>query len=143
MVFINTDAVTNVTALNRVMKRRVLLYIGNSNGMLSYGKGKGEDYEVAFDNAYKALRNNLICINLDAMMTSPTRLEGRHNDFRIKIYPQQQPNYWGNPNIWHMLIYAGLFHCRFVIRSRKTEPYSMIYAFFEALSRNKTIPLIS
>ena len=45
MIFLDSDSVTNVTSLNRVNKRRVLIYIGNGRGMISYGKGKGEDYE--------------------------------------------------------------------------------------------------
>lgn len=73
------------------------MFIGNGNGLISYGKGKGEDYEQAFDNAFKLMRQNLICLSLDHRMTSPRIMRGRHNDFKIKIYPQQLPNYWGNP----------------------------------------------
>jgi small subunit ribosomal protein S5 len=138
LLFIDSDHVTNVTRLNRVMKRRVLLFIGNSNGVISYGKGKGEDYEIAFDNAFKDLRKNLICINLDSEFTCSTRLEGKHGDFKLTIHPQTSPNYWGNPMIWHMLVYTGIFHARFVCVSRKKEPYSMVYAFMEAVCKNKT-----
>jgi hypothetical protein len=49
MIFMDSDSVTNVTSLNRVNKRRVLLFIGNGQGLISFGKGKGEDYESAFD----------------------------------------------------------------------------------------------
>jgi ribosomal protein S5 len=50
-----------VTALNRVNARRVLLFIGNGNGVLSYAMGKGDDYEAAFETAYKKLKQNLDC----------------------------------------------------------------------------------
>ena len=50
------DSVTNVTKLNRINHRRVLLFIGNSDGIISYGKGKAMDYENAFDQAFKRLR---------------------------------------------------------------------------------------
>lgn len=49
LIFIASDSVTNVTSLNRVNHRRVLLFCGNGNGLISFGKGKGEDYENAFD----------------------------------------------------------------------------------------------
>ena len=65
-------------------------------------------------------------------------MEGRHNDFKIKLYPQKVPNYWGNPFIWKMLLHAGLFNVRYVCKSRAREPYSMMYAFFNAVSRNQT-----
>lgn len=129
---------TNVTSLNRVNHRRVLLFIGNGSGLISYGKGKGEDYEQAFDNAFKKMRQNLVCLSLDVNFSSPKMLEGRHNDFRIKIYPQAEPNYWGNPLIWKMLLHSGFAHCRYVCKSRKRDPYSLIYGFFNAVTNNKT-----
>lgn len=76
-------------------------------------------------------------------MTVPQHLEGKHNDVFIKIIPQSEPNYWGNPMVWQMLLATGFFHCRFTIRSRKKEPYSMMYAYFQAISKNKTPELIS
>lgn len=45
LMFLDSDSVTNVTSLNRVNHRRVLIFIGNGRGLISYGKGKGEDYE--------------------------------------------------------------------------------------------------
>ena len=56
LIFIDSDSVTNVTRLNRVNHRRVLIWCGNGRGLISFGKGKGEDYESAFDNAYKSMR---------------------------------------------------------------------------------------
>ncbi len=88
LIFIDSDSVTNVTTLNRVQHRRVLIYIGNGNGLISFGKGKGEDYEGAFDNAFKMLRRNLVCISVDHKMSVTRRMSGRHNDFKIKMYPQ-------------------------------------------------------
>lgn len=87
LMFMDSDSVTNVTALNRVNHRRVLLFIGNGNGFVSYGMGKGEDYERAFENAYKTLRKNLICLPMDPKFTSPVVMKARHNDYRITIFP--------------------------------------------------------
>ena len=143
MLFIDTDSVTNVTRLNRVNHRRVLIFIGNGKGLISYGKGKGEDYESAFDQAFKKMRQNLVCISWDLEHTVPSILEGRHNDFHIKIIPQSTSNYWGNPQIWKMLMATGFYHCRFMCKSRKREPYSMIYAYFNAVTRNVTISQMS
>lgn len=138
LIFIDSDSVTNVTTLNRVQHRRVLIYIGNGNGLISFGKGKGEDYEGAFDNAFKMLRRNLVCLSVDHKMSVTRRMSGRHNDFKIKMYPQAQPNYWGNPFIWKMLLHAGLSHVRYVCKSRAREPYSMMYAFFICVTNNAT-----
>lgn len=87
LIFMDSDSVTNVTKLNRVNHRRVLIFCGNGKGMISYGKGKGEDYEGAFDNAFKKMRQNMVCLDWAQNWTVPTILQGHHNDFRIKIWP--------------------------------------------------------
>jgi len=56
LVFLASDSVTNVTSLNRTNARRVLIFIGNGNGLVSYGKGKASEYEQAFDDAFKKAR---------------------------------------------------------------------------------------
>lgn len=138
LVFLASDSVTNVTSLNRVNARRVLIFVGNGNGLVSYGKGKAEEYEQAFDNAFKKARQNLVCLDIEEVYTSPRLLQGRHNDFQIKIFPQDIPNYWGNPTIWEMLKHTGLFHCRFTCISRKRDPYSLVYGFFNAVIKNRS-----
>ena len=143
LIFLDSDSVTNVTSLNRTNQRRVLIFIGNGKGMVAYGKGKAEEYEQAFENAFKNARANLLCLDIEDVFTSPRCLSGRHNDFKIKIYPQDVPNYWGNPTIWEMLKHTGFFHCRFVCVSRKRDPYSLVYGFFNAIVRTKTPTQIS
>ena len=56
LIFMDSDSVTNVTKLNRVNKRRILIFIGNLDGVISFGKGKSYDYESAMEKAYKKLR---------------------------------------------------------------------------------------
>ena len=138
LIFLDSDSVTNVTSLNRVNHRRVLIFVGNGNGLISYGKGKGEDYESAFNNAFKKMRQNLVCLSLDIRHSSQRRMEGRHNDFRIWLLPQKNPNYWGNPTIWKMLLHSGLGGVRYICKSRKRDPYSLVYAFFTAVTQNMT-----
>jgi ribosomal protein S5 len=143
VVFLDSDSVTNVTSLSRTNKRRVLIFIGNGNGLVSYGKGKAGEYEQAFDNAFKNARMNMCCLDINEIMTSPRIIAGRHNDFKIRIMPQETPNYWGNPTIWEMLKHTGFYHCRFVCVSRKRDPYSLVYGFFNAIIKNKSIDQIA
>ena len=139
IMFMDSDSVTNVTSLNRTNQRRVLIFIGNYSGLVSMGKGKAEEYEAAFEDAFKDARKNMISIDLESVFTSPRMLVGRHNDFKIRIYPQAISNYWGNPNIWEMLKLAGIAHCRFTCVSRKRDPYSLCYGFLNAVSKNRTV----
>ena len=88
LIFMDSDSVTNVTSLNRINQRRVLIFIGNGRGLISFGKGKAAEYETAFDQAFKRLKQNMVCLDWDTNWTVPTNLQGRHNDFYIKIWPQ-------------------------------------------------------
>ena len=40
-------------------------------------------------------------------------------------------------------MHSGLYHCRFACKSRKRDPYSMIYAFFIAITQNTTLEEIA
>ena len=144
MMFLDADSTTNVTSLNRVNKRRILFFIGNGNGLISFGKGKGDDYESAFDNAFKKMRFNMVCLSIDRDMTFPKILQGRHNDFKIKIWPNHSgPHYWGNPQMWKLLLHSGFHNVRYQCISREQEPYSMLYAYFNCVTQNQTLADIS
>ena len=63
------------------------MFIGNSRGLISYAMGKGNDYEAAMESCFKKMKKNMICLDIDTLQTSCTILEGRHNDYKIKILP--------------------------------------------------------
>jgi ribosomal protein S5 len=132
-----------MTRLNRVYERRILLYMGNKEGMISYGIGRGGLYNEAYTEAYRQLKKNLIVIRQDPLFSCPTDLKARFNDFRIYIRSQYDPKIWGNPIMALMLRYAGLYHCSFVIISRSKEPYAMVFAFFKAVTKNVTPDILA
>ncbi len=138
MIFLDAGMVCNMTRLNRVYERRVLLYMGNKEGLISYGIGRGALYQEAFTEAYKELRKNIVAIPVDIKFTVPNDLNARFNDFRIYIKSQYEPRMWGNPILALMLRYAGLYHGYFIVKSRLKEPYAMVFAFFKAVTRNRT-----
>ena len=41
--------------------------------------------------------------------------------------------------IWTMLKLTGFYHCRFSCKSRKRDPYSIMYAYFTAVTANLTL----
>jgi ribosomal protein S5 len=108
LMVMDQGSITLVTRLNRINHRRVLIFVGNGKGVIGYATGKGLDHEHAMENAFKILKRNLICINVDVLNTNPAPLYARHNDFRLWIYPRQKPNFWGYPELWHMLTLAGM-----------------------------------
>lgn len=134
----DSDMICNMTRLNRVYSRRVLLYMGNKDGLISYGIGKGTLYEDAWIAAYQDLRRNLILINVDIDFTVPTPIKARFHDYRLQVKSSKNPRYWGNPIMALMLRYAGLYHFGFSIISRVKDPYAMTFAFFKTVTQNTT-----
>ena len=137
LLFMETDSTCLVTKLNRINSRRVLVFIGNGNGVISYAKGKGPDYQAAFQNAFIELKKNMIVIDLDPFVTLGAPLFAKFNDFRLWLHPRKSPNYWGSQQMMYMLIYTGIYHVRFTIKSRKNDRYSMIYAYFKCVTKIK------
>src|SRR5690606_38158176 len=93
--------------------------------------------QTAFQSAYMELKKNLIVIDFDYLNTLAAPIRTRFNDFRLWLYPRASPNFWGSMQLRNMLIYTGIYHCRFVIKSRKNDRYSMIYAYFQAMTKVK------
>jgi len=138
LMFLDADMVCNMTRLNRVYERRCLLFVGNKEGLISYGIGRGPLYEDAFIDAYKQLKKNLIAIPLDPRMTCALDLKARFNDYRIWIRSRFNPSFYGHHLMCLMLRYSGLYHVGFYAKSRKREPYAMIFAYFKAVTKNRT-----
>jgi ribosomal protein S5 len=106
LIFLDADAICNVTRLNRIMRRRCLIYLGNKDGLISYGMGRGYTYQDAYVNCFRELKKNMIQIQIDALNTCPGRLIGRYHDYAIKIFSRREPNIWGSPLFTLMLRYA-------------------------------------
>lgn len=106
LIFLDADAICNVTRLNRIMRRRCLLYMGNKDGLISYGMGKGYTYQDAYESSFKELKKNMIQIQVDPLNTCPGRLMSRYHDYHIKIFSRREPNIWGSPVFTLMLRYA-------------------------------------
>ena len=138
IMFLDAGSSTNITKLARVNSRRVLLYMGNSDGIVAYGKGKGESYQIAYDDAVDQCKRNIICINIDHFKTVPGYLESHYNDMALQIFPAGSSQAWGHPMYYNILALAGLNNFRFRIRSRHPNKYSLIYCFFDCLTKNVT-----
>jgi ribosomal protein S5 len=65
ILLIDRGVTTLTTTLKRVNHYRYLVFMGNCNGVIGYGKGKGVDFEEALDNAILHCKKNLIAIPID------------------------------------------------------------------------------
>lgn len=139
LMFMDSDSITQITALNRINRRRVLLFAGNYDGVISYGKGRGVDYEAAFEDAVRSLKKNMIAIDLDHLNTLPRAIRGRYHDFKLEVRPRNPPNHWGGGQLWVMFKMTGIWHHDWSCVVRKRKPYNLIYAFFNLVTQNTTV----
>lgn len=77
--------------------------MGNANGIIGYGKGKGRDVTEALTTAMIDAKKNLVPIKLDPISTCPIELSARSYGFKLKITPRKGFNAYGHPHIAVML----------------------------------------
>ena len=75
LLIMKRGTTTQVTTLQRINHFRYLVVMGNCNGIIGYGKGKGLNFEDALDKSIENCKKNLIAINLDHFLTWPRKVE--------------------------------------------------------------------
>jgi ribosomal protein S5 len=73
--------------------------MGNCNGVIGYGKGKGNDFEDALSKAINNCKKNLIAINLDHMITWPRKVTETFQGIILTVEPAKNFNSWGHPTV--------------------------------------------
>jgi small subunit ribosomal protein S5 len=134
ILLLERDSTTLVTKLNRINHFRYLIFMGNANGVIGYGKGKGNDFETALVDAIRQAKKNLIALDLDHFLTLAAPIKTSYNGLTLDLFPRESMNAWGNPIMATMLMLAGVTHCSFKITARNMSQYNMVYAFFKAMT---------
>lgn len=143
-LILDQGTTTLVTKLNRINHFRSLIFAGNSNGVIGYGRGKGNDFEQSMENAQKNLKKNLIAIPLDHFVPLTNELRASFYGFELRLFPMiHGNNSWGSPMISHMLLLAGVTNVRFKCIFRNLNPYAMVLTFFKAMTSISTPKEIS
>lgn len=143
LIFVDSAYVCKITPLQRIYHRKVIIFAGNKEGMITYGVGTGELYEDAWTNAFVEMKKNLILVNWDPFHTFPRDISSRHHDFRINMKSSVRPYWFCNPIVLLMIRYTGLFHCNFYTISRKKKPLSVLFAIFKLATNNTTPKLLA
>ena len=134
---------TNTTTLRRINTHKALVYGGNCNGVVGYGKGRGRTSRIAMDNAIENFKQNVIAINLDLMNTCPKSIYAKFGRFEIALFTQRSCNSWGSPTMAAMIQIAGIHHCSFKFNYDKPKPYLMVYCLMKLFTQNTTPKLLA
>lgn len=139
IIMLHQNTTTLVTKLNRINHFRSLIFAGNGNGVIGYGKGKGNDFEESFRSAEKNLKQNLIAVPLDCFCPLTKEIRTHYNGIELRLMPRiQGMNAWGSPVVAHMLLLTGITNVKFKLIFRNMNPYALVYTYFKAMSQMRT-----
>lgn len=138
IMVMETKMVSNVVTLGRVSNFTSLVYCGNFNGIISYGRGRGKDPEDSLVKAIENAKQNMIAINLDLYNTWPTYLKAKFNGVVIEMWPRKEFNSWGSMTVGAMIQSAGIHNCMFHYIQDSPKPLNLVYCFFKLMTRATT-----
>ena len=133
----------NTTSLRRVRTAKTLIFAGNCNGVIGYGKGTGKNMRTAWRNAEIHLRQNLVAINLDSINTWPKSLSAKFGKHEIIMWARKRFDSWGSPIFAAMIQMAGIHHCKFKVLYEEPNPYNLVYCFMKLLTQNTTPKILA
>lgn len=143
MMLLDQRVTSNTTSLRRITTFKVLVWAGNMNGVVGYGRGTGLNFKRATERSIGNLKKNLIAINLDLLNTVPQHIYAKFGKYQIVLWHRKYNNAWGNPLFSSMLQLAGLRHCMFKFLYDTPNPFSLVYCLMKLLTQNTTPKLLA
>lgn len=135
-LILDRDVTTQVTRLKRVNSFRQLIFMGNCNGVIGYGRGKGKDFGLAFQDAVINCKKNLIPIPYDLFSSCPIDLYSKRYNFRLSITPRPGGfNPYGHLYLAIMLQVTGIIHCKFKCVFNHRNHYALVQAYMDAVTQ--------
>lgn len=138
MLLLERNTSTKVTTLNRVNYFRTLLFMGNGNGLISYGKSRDLTPELSMTKAIMNCKKNIIAIPLDPVCTLPRPINSRFQDYHVYLRSLPGYNSFGNPMFSMMLGLSGIEHVGFKTVHTGKNNYTMLHSLFKAVTQNTT-----
>lgn len=122
---------------------RYIVFAGNSDGVVGYGKGQGLDFEGALTNAMRNLKKNLVALDLGEENTFPLQLKNKFSRYYFTLEPMSTFNCWGNPVMATMIQLCGIEHVRFNDFSRTPNKWALMYCFMKTVCQTRSIPSLA
>jgi small subunit ribosomal protein S5 len=130
--------VSNIVTLGRVSSFVSLVFCGNFNGVIGYGRSKGKDAEKSLIKAIENAKQNLIGVDLDLYNTWPMYQTAKFNNVRMKMWPRKEFNSWGSILLGSMIQITGIHNCMFRQIYDSNKPLSMLFCFLNLVTQNNT-----
>ena len=105
---IDVARVTRVTSGGRRFSLRITMIIGDRNGRVGLGTGKGLDTQLAMEKAFKDARKNLIKLPIDNKKSINHEIEAKYDSAKIWISPNNGKGLIAGSSARVILNLAGL-----------------------------------
>lgn len=143
MMIMERKMTTNTTSLRRISKYKALVWCGNMNGVVGYGKGTSPNMRLCLRQAIENCKTNLVAINLDYYNTCPQSIFAKFGRYKIILWSRKYNNAWGKPRYGAMMQIAGLRHCMFKFMFDEPNAYSLVYCLMKLFTQNTTPKLMA
>ena len=131
-IILQRRVTTQVTTLNRINHFNYLIFAGNNDGIIGYGKGKGLDFEGALRKAFIDLKKNLIALDIRPENTFPLEIKTQFCRYFMKVEPISSYSSWGSPIFGQMIQLAGLENVRFNMNKRNQNYHNMVDSVYSS-----------
>ena len=134
---IAVNRVTKVVKGGRILGFAALTVVGDGDGRIGMGKGKAREVPVAVQKAMEQARRNMVKVSLKNG-TIHHKVVGEHGSAKVLMAPAKQGDgiIAGGPM---RAVFEVMGVTDIVAKSHgSTNPYNMVRATFDALSRSTT-----
>jgi len=129
--------VTRVAAGGRRFSFSVSMVIGDRNGRVGVGLGKGGDTALAIGKAVRDAKKNLIKISLTDTQSIPYAVNAKYSSARVSLLPNGGNGLVAGGALRDVLELGGVTHVSGKILSRTKNHLNNAHATLRALSKIK------
>jgi small subunit ribosomal protein S5 len=130
--------VTRVVAGGRRMTFAVALAIGDKNGSIGLGTGKGGDTSLAITKALRQAKKRLFKIKVTKEMSIPHEVSAKYSSSRVVIMPNKGKGLVAGSTVRDMLTLAGIKNVTAKIHSGSKNKLNNARAAYTALMSLKS-----
>ncbi len=131
---IDIRRVTRVVSGGRRYSLSIAVVIGDRNGKIGFGTGKGQDTQIAIDKAFRSAKKNLIKLNLEKNNTLAHDIEAKYKSASIWLTPNKGKGVIAGSSARAVLDLAGINNVTAKFRSGTKNKINNARATLKALS---------
>jgi small subunit ribosomal protein S5 len=131
--------VTRVVTGGRRFSFAAAVVVGDRNGRVGLGTGKGNDTPVAIDKAVRQAKKHLVRVSLDSKKSIPHETDAKYSSSRVLIFRAPGKGILAGSSVRSVLELAGINDVGAKLLSRTKNQINNAGAAIKALSKIRNI----